>query len=129
MKIKKVEGDFFPTEDHKCATSPGGMVSTAFPDATEAGVEMLRRGGNAIDAACAAAFALCVCEPQASGLGGQSMAIMHYRGKTIALDGSSRVPSKNTSLPGLQSDHRAQYASGTRLLAFSLREAGMERYS
>lgn len=93
MKIKKVEGDFFPTEDHKCATSPGGMVSTAFPDATEAGVEMLRRGGNAIDAACAAAFALCVCEPQASGLGGQSMAIMHYRGKTMALDGSSRVPS------------------------------------
>ncbi|MBA2484099.1 MAG: gamma-glutamyltransferase [Nitrosomonas sp.] len=93
MKIDQIEGRFSPTEDGKCASSRGGMVSTAFPEATQAGVEMLRRGGNAIDAACAAAFALSVCEPQASGLGGQSMAIMHYHGKTIALDGSSRVPS------------------------------------
>lgn len=69
------------------------MVSTAFPKATEAGVEMFKQGGNAIDAACAAAFALSVCEPQASGLGGQSLAILHYRGKTIGIDGSSRAPS------------------------------------
>ena len=93
MKLEKIESGFSPTEDGKCATSNGGMVSTAFPAATEAGVEMLRRGGNAIDAACAAAFALGVCEPQASGLGGQSMAMLHIEGKTIALDGSSRVPS------------------------------------
>ncbi len=93
MKLEKIEGRFAPTVDGKCAVSDKGMVSTAFPEATEAGVEMLRRGGNAIDAACAAAFALGVCEPQASGIGGQSMAILHYRGKTIAIDGSSRVPS------------------------------------
>ncbi len=93
MKFVKTEGSFAPTEDGKCASSSGGMVSTAFPEATQAGVEMLRRGGNAIDAACAAAFALGVCEPQASGLGGQSMAIMHFNGKTVAVDGSSRVPS------------------------------------
>jgi len=93
MKLEKIENNFSPTEDGKCATSKGGMVSTAFPDATEAGVEMLRRGGNAVDAACASAFALGVCEPQASGLGGQSMAILHFQGNTIALDGSSRVPS------------------------------------
>ncbi len=93
MKLEKVENSFSPTEDGKCATSVGGMVSTAFPDATEAGVEMLRRGGNAVDAACASAFAIGVCEPQASGLGGQSMAILHFQGNTIALDGSSRVPS------------------------------------
>lgn len=93
MRLDKIEGNFRPTADGKCAVSEKGMVSTAFPLATEAGVEMLRRGGNAIDAACAAAFALAVCEPQASGLGGQSLAIMHHHGKTVAVDGSSRVPS------------------------------------
>jgi gamma-glutamyltranspeptidase/glutathione hydrolase len=93
MKLEHIEGRFRPTDDGKCAVSVEGMVSTAFPEATQAGVEMLRQGGNAIDAAVASAFALGVCEPQASGLGGQSMAILHYKGNTIALDGSSRVPS------------------------------------
>ena len=93
MKLERIEGGVGPTSDGKCSTSENGMVSTAFPEATQAGVEMLRLGGNAIDAAVASAFALGVCEPQASGLGGQSMAILHYQGKTIALDGSSRVPS------------------------------------
>lgn len=47
MKFDKTEGSFAPTEDNKCASSPGGMVFTAFLEATQAGVEMLRRGGNA----------------------------------------------------------------------------------
>jgi len=93
MKLKAIENHFCPSDDGKCAIARNGMVSTAFPEATEAGVEMLRQGGNAVDAACAAAFALGVCEPQASGIGGQSHAIMHFQGKTIAIDGSSRVPS------------------------------------
>ncbi len=69
------------------------MVASAFPDATRAGVEMLEKGGNAVDAACAAALALSVCEPQSSGIGGQSMAIIHIDQRTIAVDGSSRAPS------------------------------------
>ena len=93
MNLKDIEGRFQPTEDGKCAWSANGMVSTAFPEATRAGVEVLEAGGNAIDAACAAAFALSVCEPQASGLGGQSMAILHTQDKNLVLDGSSRVPS------------------------------------
>ncbi|MFC1561950.1 gamma-glutamyltransferase family protein [candidate division KSB1 bacterium] len=93
MDIRKIEESFVPTDDGKCAVSRGGMVSTAFPDATNAGVEMLRLEGNAVDAACAAALALGVCEPQASGIGGQSTAILHLRGSTIAVDGSSRAPS------------------------------------
>ncbi len=72
------------------------MVSTASDPATEAGVRMLELGGNAVDAAVAAAFCLGVTEPQASGLGGQSMVLLHHcpNGKpvTIALDGSSRAP-------------------------------------
>jgi len=47
----------------------GGVVVAAFPDAAEAGAKMLRECGNAIDAACAAAWALGVCEPAESGLG------------------------------------------------------------
>jgi len=93
MRLSTIESNFIETSDGKCSKSKNGMVATAFPEATQAGVEVLNKGGNAIDAACASAFALGVCEPQASGLGGQSLAILHYMGKTIAIDGSSYVPS------------------------------------
>ena len=93
MNIKKIEDSFVQTKNRKCSKSKHGMVATAFPNATQAGIEMLQKGGNAIDAACAASLALGVCEPQASGLGGQTMAILYHDGKTIALDGSSRSPS------------------------------------
>ena len=84
----------------KVSFSKQGMVSTAHWCATEAGVEMLKEGGNAIDAAVASAFALGVCEPAASGLGGQTM-ILFYQAEsknTLALDGSSRAPHR--ALPG-----------------------------
>ncbi|MDI6793465.1 MAG: gamma-glutamyltransferase [bacterium] len=54
----------------RIAASKEGMVATAHYRATEAGARILSEGGNAIDAAVGAAFALCVCEPQACGLGG-----------------------------------------------------------
>lgn len=93
MNIKAVESGFCPTGDGKAAEAGNGMVATAASEATEAGVEMLKRGGNAVDAAVAAAFALGVCESQASGLGGQTMMLIHSEGKVIAVDGSSRAPS------------------------------------
>ncbi|HEX9745132.1 MAG TPA: gamma-glutamyltransferase [bacterium] len=78
------------------AVSKKGMVSTQHYRATEAGVEMLEQGGNAVDAAVAAAFALGVCEPASSGLGGQTMMLLHLEEKRqkIALDGSSRAPNR-----------------------------------
>ncbi|RMD96691.1 MAG: gamma-glutamyltransferase [Deltaproteobacteria bacterium] len=113
MKLATIEERFQPTEDGKCAVAEGGMVSTAFPEATEAGIEMLRRGGNAVDAACAAALALGVCEPQASGIGGQTMAILHFKGRTIAIDGSSRAPSLAHNSHFEARDHVVGYRATT----------------
>jgi gamma-glutamyltranspeptidase/glutathione hydrolase len=80
----------------RLAVSRYGMVSTQHYHATQAGIQMLQRGGNAIDAAVASALALSVCEPAASGLGGQTMALIHLAGtrRTFALDGSSRAPNR-----------------------------------
>ena len=91
-------GDRRIHEPQRLAVSREGMVSTAHHCATAAGVEMLEAGGNAFDAAVAAAFALGVCEPAASGLGGQTMMLVHdaTTRRTFALDGSSRAPNRAT---------------------------------
>ena len=93
MNFKEIESRFQPTDDGKCVETKNGVIATAFPDATKAGVQMLKKRGNAVDAACAAALALGVCEPQSSGLGGQTMLLIGTDSKVLAIDGSSRAPS------------------------------------
>lgn len=85
-------------QQRKLAVSKRGMVSTAHPLATRAGVEILEAGGNAVDAAVAAAFALGSCEPAACGLGGQTFILLYdaKSRRTVALDGSSRAPNRAT---------------------------------
>jgi gamma-glutamyltranspeptidase / glutathione hydrolase len=66
----------------------GGVAAAAYPDATRAALEMLDRGGNAIDAAVAAAFAAGVVGPYHNGIGGGGLALVYLASSrtTLALD-------------------------------------------
>ncbi|HEY1374895.1 MAG TPA: gamma-glutamyltransferase [Candidatus Binatia bacterium] len=71
-----------------------GMVVCSQPRATLAGVEILRRGGNAVEAAIATAAVLGVVEPMSIGVGGDAFALVGMAGgaKPAALDASGRSP-------------------------------------
>lgn len=80
-----------------------GMVATSQPLATQAGVAILNKGGNAFDAAIATALALGVVEPMSTGIGGD--AFLLYRcaadGKIYGVNGSGRCP-QNLTLEALR---------------------------
>ncbi len=71
-----------------------GLVASSQPLATEAGLEILRAGGNAADAAVATAATLALTEPTSTGLGGDCFALFYDggNGKVTALNGSGRAP-------------------------------------
>ena len=75
-----------------------GMVATSQPLAAEAGVSVLKKGGNALDAAIATSLALSVVEPVSTGIGGD--AFLLYRraadGRIYGVNGSGRCPEKLT---------------------------------
>jgi gamma-glutamyltranspeptidase / glutathione hydrolase len=72
----------------------GGAVATVDLDASKAGVEVLRRGGNAVDAAVAAAAALGVTEPYSAGIGGGGFFVYYQArtGRVFTLDGRETAP-------------------------------------
>jgi len=74
--------------------SARGLVAASQPLAAQAGVEILREGGNAADAAVATAAALAVTEPAATGIGGDCFALFfdHAARRVSALNGSGRAP-------------------------------------
>ena len=79
------------------------MVATSHPLATRAGVRALERGGNAVDAALAAAAMLCVAEPGHTGIGGDLFAQLWWDGELHGLNGSGRSPAE---LPELRVHER-----------------------
>ena len=76
----------------------GGAVAASQPLAAQAGLDALRDGGSAADAACAAAITLGVVEPMSCGLGGDLFALVwNERGKQLsALNASGHSPSSAT---------------------------------
>ncbi|NJR15870.1 MAG: gamma-glutamyltransferase [Calothrix sp. CSU_2_0] len=76
--------------------SKQGMVTSANPLASDAGLQMLKKGGNAVDAAVATTFAISVVEPFSAGIGGGGFLLIHQgkTGKIEALDFRERAPIK-----------------------------------
>jgi gamma-glutamyltranspeptidase / glutathione hydrolase len=68
------------------------MVATSQPLATRAGLRALERGGNAADAALAAAAVLCVAEPMSTGIGGDAFALVWRDGQLVGLDAAGPAP-------------------------------------
>ncbi|MFH0986073.1 MAG: gamma-glutamyltransferase [Candidatus Omnitrophota bacterium] len=78
----------------QAATGEKAMVVSPDPRATQAALEVLKKGGNAVDAAVAAQWMLNVVEPQASGIGGSGFFLFYDIGtrRILSLDGSVKAP-------------------------------------
>ena len=76
------------------AVAGDAMVATSHPLATRAGLRALERGGNAVDAALAAAAILTVAEPTDNGIGGDAFALVWDDGALYGLNGSGRSPAE-----------------------------------
>src|SRR3974377_1562023 len=86
-------GSTVRSHERRTASPTAGAAATAFPPAPAPALSTLRAGGTAVDAAVGAAWTLSVCEPSASGLGGQSTLLIHRSdGATLVIDGHSYAP-------------------------------------
>jgi gamma-glutamyltranspeptidase/glutathione hydrolase len=91
-QIDRITGKNFATRSEVLARH--GMVCTSVPAATEVGIDILNRGGSAVDAAIAANATLGLMEPVSNGIGGDLFAIVHSakENKLYGINGSGRSP-------------------------------------
>lgn len=78
-----------------------GMVATGQPLAAQAGLDVLKKGGNAVDAAIATAAALTVVEPTSNGIGGDNFALVWMKDELHGLNSSGQAPA-SISIPALK---------------------------
>ena len=82
-----------PSAPPQVASSPDGVVAAAQPLAAEAGARMLQAGGNAADAAVAAAFAVSVVEPSMNSIGGRTQILVRLPDGSVAgIDATTQAP-------------------------------------
>src|SRR3954467_13269508 len=91
-QIDRITGKIFATRSEVLGRH--GMVCTSVPAATQVGLEILKRGGNAVDAAIAANATLGLMEPVSNGIGGDLFAIVYSakENKLYGINGSGRSP-------------------------------------
>ena len=82
----------FPYPSQRMPVLARNVVATSQPLAAQAGLHMLRQGGNAVDAAVATAIAMTVLEPTTNGIGSDAFALVWFNGKLHGLNGSGRAP-------------------------------------
>ncbi len=116
-----------PATKNAEVTAANGMVASAHALASQAGVEILKAGGNAVDAAVAAAFAIGVTEPNASGIGGEGMMVIFLAKarKAIAIDYRSLAPASAAYTEGVPSTGYAAVAVPGTVAGLSL---ALEKY-
>ena len=92
--ITPASADPRQTDKDPTATGYGGAVSTVDPEASAAAIDVLRKGGNAVDAAVAAAATLGVTEPYSAGIGGGGYFVYYdaKSGKVSTIDGRETAP-------------------------------------
>jgi gamma-glutamyltranspeptidase/glutathione hydrolase len=81
--------------DRKGIIAQNGMVASAHPEASKVGVDILKAGGNAVDAAVAVQFALAVVHPSAGNIGGGGFLVLRNKdGKSYSIDFREKAPGK-----------------------------------
>lgn len=84
---------YYPYPSQRMTTiAKNGMVATSQPLAAQAGLDILKKGGNAIDAAIATAACLTVVEPTSNGIGGDAFALIWTKGELHGLNASGPAP-------------------------------------